>query len=66
MLDVQEHETVAVGSARSFGIVFCIVFAVIGLWPLMNGEALRMWSVAIAAVFLTDIPDLNFTISVRF
>ncbi len=52
MLDAQEHETVAVGSARGFGIVFCIVFVVIGLWPLMNGEALRLWSVAVAAAFL--------------
>ncbi len=52
VLDIQEHESVAVGSARSFGIVFCIVFAVIGLWPLIQGEALRMWSIGIAAAFL--------------
>lgn len=40
------------GSDRSFGIVFAVVFAIIGLWPVMNGGAPRWWGLAIAAVFL--------------
>ena len=40
------------GSPRGFGIVFAAVFAVIGLWPLMDGEGVRVWALAAAAVFL--------------
>ncbi len=47
----REHE-IKGGSNRSFGIVFCVVFVIVGLWPLMSGEAPRWWSLAIAAVFL--------------
>jgi predicted membrane metal-binding protein len=39
-------------SDRSFGIVFAVVFAVIGLWPFLFGGMVRWWSLAIAAAFL--------------
>lgn len=39
------------GSDRSFGYVFAVVFALIGLFPLIRLEAPRAWSLAIAAVF---------------
>lgn len=39
-------------SDRAFGIVFAVVFAVIGLRPVLAGGAIRPWSVALAAVFL--------------
>jgi hypothetical protein len=39
------------GSDRSFGYVFAIVFALIGLFPLWRLEAPRWWSLAIAAGF---------------
>ena len=38
-------------SDRSFGIVFAVVFALIGLWPFLFGGMVRWWSLAIAAVF---------------
>lgn len=40
-------------SDRSFGIVFTVVFAIIGLWPVIfsSGPA-RWWALAIAASFL--------------
>jgi len=42
----------AVGSSdRSFGIVFTVVFLIIGLLPLFFGGPLRLWSVAVAAIF---------------
>ena len=40
------------GSDRSFGLVFAAVFFVVGLWPLLRGEAPRGWALAIAAAFL--------------
>jgi predicted membrane metal-binding protein len=38
-------------SNRSFGIVFAVVFAVIGLLPLIHGDSPRVWSLAISAAF---------------
>lgn len=39
-------------SDRSFGVVFTVVFAAIGAWPLMGGGGARLWSLVIAALFL--------------
>jgi hypothetical protein len=44
---------IKVGSNKSFGIVFFIVFLIIGLYPLINGDNLRIWSVVISIIFLT-------------
>jgi predicted membrane metal-binding protein len=38
-------------SERSFGLVFAAVFALIGLWPLLNGDTPRWWSLGIALAF---------------
>ena len=40
------------GSERSFGIVFAVVFAIIGLWPLWDGGPVRIWALAGAGIFL--------------
>jgi hypothetical protein len=40
------------GSERGFGIVFAVVFAVIGLWPLLDGAPVRVWAMVAAAGFL--------------
>jgi predicted membrane metal-binding protein len=40
-------------SDRSFGIVFAVVFAVIGLLPFLFGGAVRWWSFAVAIGFVT-------------
>ena len=37
--------------ARSFGLLMSVVFAVIGLWPLISGELPRYWSIVIAILF---------------
>ena len=39
-------------SPKSFGIVFSFVFFLIGLFPLINSEGIRVWALLIAAVFL--------------
>ena len=38
-------------SERSFGIVFAVVFLIIALFPLISGGEVRIWSVAVAALF---------------
>jgi hypothetical protein len=40
------------GSERSFGFVFAAVFAFIALWPIVYGNTIRLWSLAIGAIFL--------------
>ena len=37
---------------KSFGILFFIVFILVSIWPLKNGEDLRIWSLLISLVFL--------------
>lgn len=43
---------VKLGSDRSFGLVFTVVFAVIGAFPLIHGLPPRVWALGIAAGFL--------------
>ena len=45
------HKDIKIGSNRSFGIVFFVVFLLIGLWPLLNGNELRIWSIVISLIF---------------
>jgi hypothetical protein len=52
ILDFDRHHTEKVGLERNFGLVFAAVFGVIGFWPLIGGNPVRIWSLAIAAVFL--------------
>ncbi len=40
------------GSNRSFGLVFAVVFTLVGLFPLVHGGPIRPWSLAVAAAFL--------------
>ena len=43
---------VKLGSNRSFGIVFFVVFFLISIYPLINNESIRIWSLVIALIFL--------------
>ena len=43
---------IKIGSNRSFGIVFFTVFLIIGLYPLLNSNEIRIWSILIAFLFL--------------
>ena len=45
-------DNITIGSNRSFGIVFFIVFLLIALYPLINSEGIRMWSVILSLIFL--------------
>ena len=43
---------IKIGSNKSFGIVFFIVFLLISLYPLTNHENIRIWSLIISLIFL--------------
>ena len=40
------------GSDKAFGIVFCVVFLLVALYPLVGGSPIRLWSLGVAALFL--------------
>ena len=39
-------------SNRNFGIVFFIFFLIISLYPLINKDGIRYWSLSVACIFL--------------
>ena len=39
-------------SNKSFGLLFFVVFLIIGLWPLKNGESLNFYFIIVSVVFL--------------
>ena len=39
-------------SNKSFGLLFFVVFLIIGLWPLKNGENLNFYFIATSIIFL--------------
>ena len=45
-------DDIKIGSNKSFGIVFFIVFFVIALFPLINNSEVRIWAVIISLIFL--------------
>jgi hypothetical protein len=46
-----EDKKIKVGSNRSFGVVFSIVFLIIALLPLINENSIRIWSVILSLIF---------------
>ena len=43
---------IKLGSNRSFGIVFFIFFLIIAIYPLLNDNPMRLWSLIIGLIFL--------------
>tara|TARA_B100001121_G_scaffold122630_1_gene107494 strand:+ start:89 stop:469 length:381 start_codon:yes stop_codon:yes gene_type:complete len=39
-------------SNKSFGLLFFVVFLILGLWPLKNGESLNFYFIITSVVFL--------------
>ena len=46
-----ENKKIKIGSNRSFGVVFSIVFLIIALFPLLNENSIRIWSVILSLIF---------------
>jgi hypothetical protein len=40
------------GSDKSFGVVFAVVFAIVGVWPLWDGGSPAYWAFGLSASFL--------------
>jgi len=49
--DFDRKDEIKVGSEKAFGLVFAAVFAVIGMWPLMDGSEVRVWALVTAGLF---------------
>ena len=47
-----EKKQIKISSNRSFGIVFFIFFLAVSLWPLTNGENIRLSFLTISIIFL--------------
>ena len=47
-----KNNDIKIGSNKSFGIVFFIVFLIISLYPMLKGQDLRLWSLIISFIFL--------------
>lgn len=45
-------DNIKIGSNRSFGIVFFVVFLLISIYPLTNNENIRYWSLIVSLIFL--------------
>ncbi len=45
-------DEVKIGSNKSFGIVFFIVFFIISIYPLLSHNEIRLWSLIISLIFL--------------
>tara|TARA_B100000989_G_scaffold2870_1_gene2003 strand:+ start:305 stop:688 length:384 start_codon:yes stop_codon:yes gene_type:complete len=45
-------DNIKIGSNRSFGIVFFILFLLVALYPTINSEGIRMWSIIVSLIFL--------------
>jgi predicted membrane protein len=49
---MSEKSKVKIGSNRSFGLVFFIVFLIISLLPLLSENGIRKWSIGLSLIFL--------------
>ena len=47
-----KNNKIKIGSNRSFGIIFSIVFLIIAIWPLLSASEIRYWSLVISVIFL--------------
>ena len=45
-------DEIKLGSNRSFGIVFFVVFLLIAIFPLLNHGDIRLWSLLLSFIFL--------------
>ena len=46
-------QDIKIGSNRSFGVVFFIVFFIVAIYPLINGGNIRIWALIISLIFLS-------------
>ena len=47
-----DHKDIKIGSNRSFGFVFFVVFLLISIYPFLKDGNIRLWSLIISIIFL--------------
>ena len=47
-----KQKEIKTSSNKNFGLVFFVIFMTIALWPLLNDENIRIWSVIVSIIFL--------------
>ena len=47
-----DHKDIKIGSNRSFGLVFFVVFLLISIYPFLKDGNIRIWSLIISLIFL--------------
>lgn len=52
MSELDSHISTNPGSEKSFGIVFSIVFLLVGLYPVTRSEGFYLWALIVSATFL--------------
>jgi hypothetical protein len=43
---------IKISSNKSFGIIFFIVFLIISIYPIINDQEIRIWSIVVSIIFL--------------
>ena len=51
-MDSKFDNNIKISSNQSFGIVFFVVFLLIALYPMTNGEDIRVWSLIISFILI--------------
>ena len=49
---MKKQISIEISSNKSFGIVFFVVFLLIGIYPILNDNNLRLWSLILSIIFL--------------
>ena len=49
---IKKDRNIKIGSNKNFGIVFFIFFLIISMFPLLNNESIRIWSIILSILFL--------------
>ncbi len=52
MFENKSHYIIKAGTERGFGLIFSAVFVLIGLYPVLLGQDIRLWAFIIALIFL--------------
>ena len=47
-----KRDKIKISSNKSFGIVFFIVFFIFSIYPIINDNEIRVWSIVVSIIFL--------------
>jgi len=53
MSELISHTRNEKSSPKSFGVVFSIVFLIVGLYPIISSENIRIWAMVVSIIFLS-------------